>query len=1017
MLSFFRRYRIRTKLLLIMLLSGLPVAVTVFFLLYAKYRTDYREAEHAIQVAVEAIAFQHEAHVEGIHTLLATIARFPEVKRKDKKACAHLLQGILKQNPSSHNVGIADIDGTLIASGVTGSGANFSIGDRKYFKDALRTKRFSVGEYTLSRAVAKPAIHFALPVLDDAAHVVVVIYATFDLNHFNTIFEAQKLPPGSALNITDHQGFFLHRYPPHPLVKPGLLDRSDLRAHMTGEKSQGGFNEFGRDNVKRFLAFKRLQLYPDEAPYLYIRASIPEKEALASVHYYLLLAGGLFVVAALFALLCSRVFAGRFLVAPLERLADVAESAQKGDFSVRTGLPASNDEIGRLAQTFDSMAASLEAQRTERDSAELELRSSEQKFSAVFEKSPITVALTSYPAGVFLEVNQAFSSTFGFSREEALGRSTGDLNVWVNPEDRQRYLQMISGEAYVNGFETVMRTKDGTLINVLFSGGSVDINGGKYVLSAIVDISEQKRMELALRESERRFRELLENVHLVAVLLDRQGNVSFCNDFLLTLTDWTRDEVLGHNWFERFITRNDEAQVRQLFFAAIESESIPAHHENRIQTRSGEQRLIVWDNTMLKDASGTVIGTASIGLDVTDHRNTEAQLLQSQKMEAIGKLAGGVAHDFNNLLTPIMGYSEMLWKDLAARGENVERVERITQAAMKARDLTRQLLSFGRKQTLEMQKIDLNEVVSSFVEIFHRTIRESIVIKMLLSADRSCILADRIQIEQIVMNLVVNAQDAIADNGIITIETASTVLDEEFVRSHPAVKAGTYVMLAVSDSGHGIDKNNLNHIFEPFFSTKEVGKGTGLGLATVYGIVKQHEGNIWVYSEPGQGTVFKIFIPVVDGVAFETPEASQVVPVARTASGTILLVEDNETVRTLVNELLTECGYRVLATEDPVQALTLATTCSIDLLVTDVVMPGMNGPELHRQLLEMYPDLRVLFMSGYTNNVVAQHIEMKVGDNFIQKPFAVDALLRKVADVLGNQPCNASAAASRRIVT
>lgn len=1001
--TFFQNYRIRTKLLLTILVTGLPVALTVCFLLYAKYRTDYREASHDIMVAVESVTAQHEAHIDGIRTLLATISRFPEVQRKDKEACARLLQGILKQNLSSHDVGIADVDGTLVASGVTGTAATFSIADRKYFKDALRSKRFSVGEYAVSRAVAKPVIHFALPVLDDNGNVVVVIYATFDLNRFNTILDQLKLPPGSALNITDHQGYLLHRYPSHPLVKPGLLDRPDLRAYMIGQNDHGVFNELGRDNVKRFLAFKRLRLYPDEVPYIFIRASIPEKEALASVYRYLLLSGGLFVLAALFALWCSRTFAGRFLVAPLERLAEVSEAAQRGDFSVRTGLPESNDEIGLLSRSFDTMAASLEVQQKERNLAEVELRSSEQKFSVVFDRSPITVALTSYPAGVFLEVNQAFCTAFGFSREEALGKSTGDLKVWVDSEDRNRYLQMLDGVDYVNGFETVMRTKDGTHINVLFSGSIVEIDGSKYVLSAIVNVTEQKRMELELRESERRFRELLENVHLVAVILDRNANVTFCNDYLLTLTDWTREEVLGHNWFELFIPQDSYAQVMQLFTAAIEAEALPAHFENQIKTRSGNRRLIVWDNTMLKDAAGSVIGTASIGLDVTDHRNTEAQLLQSQKMEAVGKLAGGVAHDFNNLLTPILGYSEMLLKDLNARGDSVERVERITQAALKARDLTRQLLTFGRKQTLDMKVVDLNEVVSSFIDILHRTIRESIVIKQDLAADTASILADRTQIEQIIMNLMVNAQDAIADKGIISIETASVTLDDEFARSHASVKAGRYVMLAVSDSGHGIDEQVLNHIFEPFFSTKEVGKGTGLGLATVYGIVKQHEGNIWVYSEPGQGTVFKIYFPSVAGVVCARDEVNQQPVEIQNAFGAILLVEDNDTVRIMVHDLLTEYGYRVIDVADPLQALTLAAGSSIDLLVSDVVMPGMNGPELHRQLLESYPGLKVLFMSGYTNNVVAQHVEMKAGVNFIQKPFAVDDLLRKVAVIMGHQ--------------
>ncbi|WP_246545722.1 cache domain-containing protein [Pelotalea chapellei] len=335
MLSFFKDYRIRTKLLLIMLFAGIPVTASIAFLLISEYRTDLRESEHAIQVTTEAIAAQHEAYLNGIHTLLVTVSQFPEVKQRDPERCKQLLQTILKKNPTSLNIGIADIQGNLIASGVN---ATFSIADRKYFKDALRTKRFSVGEYVISRAVGKPAIHFALPVLTDTGNVSAVIYTTFDLTHFNSIFRAQHLPPNSALNITDHNGVLLHRYPDHPVVKQGILDRQDLRERMTGPRDEGVFNEIGMDKTKRFLAFKRLRLHPDERPYLYIRVSIPESEALANANQHLAIMAGMLAVASLLALWTTHFFSRRFFIKPLERLATVARSAEHEDFSVRSGL-------------------------------------------------------------------------------------------------------------------------------------------------------------------------------------------------------------------------------------------------------------------------------------------------------------------------------------------------------------------------------------------------------------------------------------------------------------------------------------------------------------------------------------------------------------------------------------------------------------------------------------------------------------------------------------------------------
>jgi PAS domain S-box-containing protein len=874
--------RLRTKIFLIILIAGLPVMGMAVYQVYLKYRTDYQEAEHAIKVTADAIAYQHAAQVEGIRNLLNALAQFPEVKKRDSNASTLLLHNILKQNPASYNIGIADINGNLIASGVN---AKFTIGDRKYFKDAVRTKRFSVGEYTLSRAVGKAAIHFAQPVLNEGGDVTAVIYVTFDLNSFNSIFDAQKLPPDSALNITDHQGILLHRYPSHPTVKPGLADRPDLRAHMTGTLDEGVFNDFGRDNVKRLLAFKRIRLHPDEAPYLYLRVSIPEKQALASVHRLVITSLFFFAGAWLLAMLLSRLLARRYLVAPLERISEVAQAARQGVFTVRTNLTAGKDEISQLALSIDTMTESLENQRIERELSD----------------------------------------------------------------------------------------------------------------------AERQQMEAVLRESERRFRELLESVHLVAVILDQSANIVFCNDFLLELTGWSRHEVLGKNWFELFISEEEGDQIQAVFAEAMKTGDMLSHFENNIITKDRRQRVIVWDNTLLRDGSA-VTGTASIGIDITNHRSMEEQLLQSQKMEAIGQLAGGVAHDFNNLLTPIIGYAELIRNEVSSCGGKIERIDRIVEAAYKARDLTRQLLSFGRKQNLDMKHLDLNEVVTGFVRILRRTIREDIAIKTGLHDQPLIINADKTQLDQIIMNLAVNAQDAIQGNGVISIETGLILLDTGYTEQHRDLEPGEYVVLMVSDTGHGIDKQVQKHIFEPFFTTKAVDKGTGLGLATVYGIVKQHNGSIYLYSEPGNGTTFKIFLPRChDELALEPTQAEQSKALPH-ASGRILLVEDNEFVRELARDLLESAGYHVIVAEDATQAITLATAAEIDLLVSDVVMPGMSGPELFVTLARQFPGLKVLFMSGYTNAMISQQIETIPEAAFIQKPFAVDTMLMKVAKQMMHTP-------------
>lgn len=383
----------------------------------------------------------------------------------------------------------------------------------------------------------------------------------------------------------------------------------------------------------------------------------------------------------------------------------------------------------------------------------------------------------------------------------------------------------------------------------------------------------------------------------------------------------------------------------------------------------------------------------------------EIQLHHVQKIEAIGQLAGGIAHDFNNLLTPIIVYADMIRRKLSAEDPLADKAQGIITAAHKARDLTQQLLSFGRKQLLTMQSVDLNEIVTSFQDILRRTIRENIDIDIRLAPGGTRIWADRGQVEQILLNLVVNAQDAIAGNGTIVMETGHVVLDDEYARLHPGMQPGSYALLVFRDNGCGMDDETLGHIFEPFFTTKPVGHGTGLGLATVYGIVKQHEGYIRAESRVGEGTIFNIYLPLskvaVTAVADAVPPRS-----ADGASGgdmNILFVEDNEMIRTMAVELLESSGYGVFAADHPVTAFQLVKEHGnrIDLLVTDVVMPGMNGQELHERLCMQLPGLKVLYISGYTNELFLNNRLLEEEINFMQKPFTAERFLDRIRQMLG----------------
>jgi hypothetical protein len=387
--------------------------------------------------------------------------------------------------------------------------------------------------------------------------------------------------------------------------------------------------------------------------------------------------------------------------------------------------------------------------------------------------------------------------------------------------------------------------------------------------------------------------------------------------------------------------------------------------------------------------------------DVSDRRKLEAQLAQAQKMEAMGRLAGGVAHDFNNLLGVITGYSELLERSRQVDGAGQKRLEQIQKAAHRAAALTRQLLAFSRKEVIQPRVLDLNEVVGDVERMLRRLIGEDVVLVTKLGRDLGRVLADRSQVDQILMNLAINARDAMPDGGNLWIETSNARLDASYLRTHADVRPGSYVMLAVSDTGHGMDQETLSHVFEPFFTTKGEGKGTGLGLATVFGIAKQSGGHVSVYSEPGRGTTFRVYLPIAE--AREAPVSAPVEPSAPPGgSETVLLVEDSDSLRPMIREVLAASGYEVLDSADPVEAAGRARAHpgSLDLVLTDVIMPGMSGPDLVKVVRAARPSVRVLFMSGYTNDAIGRQGVLDPGVHLLQKPFTTEALLVSVRTAL-----------------
>lgn len=504
-------------------------------------------------------------------------------------------------------------------------------------------------------------------------------------------------------------------------------------------------------------------------------------------------------------------------------------------------------------------------------------------------------------------------------------------------------------------------------------------------------IDASRALTSALHSSETRFRHLAESGIVGITISDAKGQVLEANDTFLKMGGYSREDLLAGKVTLSFLAATDPGVAGRAGNTGVAERS----WEGEYRRRDGRRVPVLAAIAPLENGENI-----SIFMDISERKQLEEQFRQAQKMEAVGRLAGGVAHDFNNVLSVVLSYAEMVSAELEDDPLRAD-VEEIHTAALRATDLTRQLLAFSRQQVLESKVLSLNQSVSGMGKMLGRLLGADVELTMLLDPELWNIKADPGQIEQIVMNLAVNARDAMPQGGKLTIQTANVELDEDYARAHHEVRPGAYVMLAVTDTGTGIDARTQARMFEPFFTTKEKGKGTGLGLATVFGIVKQSGGHIWVYSEPGKGATFKVYFPRVSGAA-EAHRSDLAAPESLSGNETILLVEDDPQVRTLARTVLRRSGYVVLEASNGGEALLICEQhgAKIDLLLTDVVLPLMSGRQIAKRLAPMRPDMKVLFMSGYTDDAVLQHGILDSGVAYLQKPLTPTVLTRKVREAL-----------------
>lgn len=639
--------------------------------------------------------------------------------------------------------------------------------------------------------------------------------------------------------------------------------------------------------------------------------------------------------------------------------------------------------------------ALLEKQLHEEQTLRQTLQDSEKRYRRLFESALDGILILDAETGIVVDVNPFLLQLLHYSYDELCNQFIWELGVFKDIAASKEAFKILQDNEYIRYEDLPLETRQGLPVDVEFISNVYLVDKSKVIQCNIRDITARKRADA----ERKRLLAAIDQAGEGIVMTDAKGSIEFVNPAFEQITGFSRNEALGHN--PRILkSGNHDEQFYHDLWATISSGRI---WTGRMVNKRKDGKLYTEETTIspVLNAAGLIVNYVAVKRDITEDLRLAAQFQQAQKMEAVGLLAGGVAHDYNNMLSVILGYAEMALEKVGPADPLHADLEIILTATRRSVDITRQLLAFARKQTIVPVELNLNKTVGSMLAMLRRLIGEDIDLVWLPKANLGTIKIDPTQVDQILANLCVNARQAIAGAGKITIETENTVFDAAYCADHFGFMEGTYVLLAVSDDGCGMSKEVLEHIFDPFFTTKKEGQGTGLGLSTVHGIVKQNNGFLNVYSEPGKGTTFRIYLPQqVEQTVVSQQHKTPDFPLSQ--GETVLVVEDEPALLMMTQTMLRKLGYQVLAAGTPGEAIGLIRKCEsrIHLAITDVIMPEMNGRSLAERLQSLSPGIKVLFMSGYTADVIAHRGVLEAGVHFLQKPFSIKDLATKVWGVL-----------------
>ncbi len=995
MLQTLRSLRVHIALLLLVVLVP-ALALSAYTLTSQRQQVQADFAQAAMELA-RHVASRQDERIQDAITLLDALDHQAAILQGHGPGCGALLEQGVEEHPGIRVLALAETDGRVrcaSAEALTG----LSLGDRAWFQSAVAARTQAVGQWEPDPLTGQPSSPLAYPVYDDQGRTAGVLIAWLNWAWLDDLVRLHALGEEWTLAVASHDGAVLAHWPNVAGILGQPLDAdpvfSVLKSHKDGTRILRG-----DDGVERLYAAATL-VVKSAGQDVHVFVAVPAERAFGAAQRTFVGNVAVLTAVALLGAAFAWVMSSWGIVRPVQRIIATSRSIAEGDLGARVRWGHERSEIGQLALAFDQMAEALQRRDSDRRRAEEEVRRMKD-FSEGLIESMMEGILTDDMDGRFTFANAAAAAILGYnSPAELVGQGWAAI---VAPDCLA--IQAAAAERRSQGlrdrYEVDLIRKDGRRITVEIAGGP-RMEGDRQVgtLAVFTDITERKLLEQLLWQT----KVVVEHSPVALFRCDAKApcRMEFVSDNIGRFGH-TRDEILtGPLSLYALVHPEDRQRVADELARRAAAGEDTFQLTFRVQARDG---TVIWTESYteaVRADDGTVAHYQGAWLDITERKALEDRLLQAQKMEGIGRLAGGVAHDFNNLLTAISGYANFALETVGQKHPVAADLHGILDAAARAADLTRQLLAFSRKQIFEMKIVDLNDLIRGMGKMLRRLIGEDIDLAIVPGAKPATTRADAAQIEQVLVNLAVNARDAMPDGGTLTIETSNVILDDAYVRTHPGAVLGEYVLIAVTDTGVGMTDEVKSRIFEPFFTTKEPGKGTGLGLSTVFGIVKQHEGNIYVYSEPGVGTTFKVYLRQVAEAAQPLPAQAQEEDLVG-GSETVLVTEDDAPVRQMAARILRSLGYTVLEAGNGAEALQAARKCGgrIDLLITDVVMPRMNGRELAQRLAEICPDAKVLYVSGYTENAIAHNHILDEGACFLQKPFARRALARKVREALG----------------